>query len=169
MILAVDVQYTLNAALAAGILFSDWKSDNTQQLLLKSIDKIAPYEPGSFYKRELPCILALLSEVNINLDVIIVDGYVMLGKDNTPGLGMHLYNSLNGAIPVIGVAKKEFIGTPNACQLQRGKSQKPLYITSVGIELSLAKFYIASMHGKYRIPTLLKKVDQLCRGIDNSR
>jgi len=45
----------------------------------------------------------------------------------------------------------------------RGKSTNPLYITSEGIELEIAADLILNMHGIYRIPTLLKKVDQLCR------
>jgi deoxyribonuclease V len=167
MILATDVQYTQNSAKAAGIIFSDWDSEKPIQEIVTDINCIEPYEPGEFYKRELPCILALLPKVIHQLDMIIVDGYVNLGANAKPGLGMHLYNALNGTIPIIGVAKKSFIGTPDECKIFRGNSLNPLYITSAGITLNKAKSYILAMHGNYRNPSLLKKVDQLCRGIEN--
>lgn len=164
MIFATDVQYADDTAFAAGIVFPDWKSDEIESVIVKHIDNTASYEPGYFYKRELPCILALLSDVEVELEAIIVDGYVTLGEDKKPGLGMHLYNRIDGAVPVIGIAKKEFTGTPNECRLLRGKSKNPLFVTSVGVSLEVAKGYIAHMHGDNRIPTLIKKVDQLCRG-----
>ncbi len=166
MIFAADVQYADDTALAAGILFSGWESCRIEKTVLKAIENIAPYEPGSFYKRELPCILALLAEIGELPEAIVVDGYVSLGKTGRPGLGMHLYNSLDGTVPVIGVAKKEFADTPDECRLLRGESTRPLYVTSVGMELETAKSCVAAMHGNHRIPALLKRVDQLCRGID---
>jgi len=48
-------------------------------------------------------------------------------------------------------------------KIYRGQSTNPLYITSEGIELEKSADLILNMHGDYRIPTLLKKVDQLCR------
>ena len=47
--------------------------------------------------------------------------------------------------------------------MTRGKSQTPLFITAAGIDVHTAASFIQSMHGKFRIPTLLKQVDQLCR------
>jgi len=166
LIFATDVQYAENSALSAGLLFPHWKSDEIDRQILKTIDQIAPYEPGAFYKRELPCILSLLDEIVISLDAIVIDGFVKLGGDEKDGLGMHLYNTIQQSTPIIGVAKKAFIGTPENCQIFRGKSNNPLYITSVGVPLSEAKKLITQMHGENRIPTLLKKVDQLCRGIN---
>ena len=49
--------------------------------------------------------------------------------------------------------------------IYRGDSAKPLFVTAVGMTLEEAKAHIASMHGEHRIPTLLRRVDQLCRGI----
>ena len=166
LIFATDVQYAENNALAAGLFFPDWESDKIDQQILKTIDQIAPYEPGAFYKRELPCILSLLEDVDRSLEAIVIDGFVTLGDDKKDGLGMHLYNNIQQTIPIIGVAKKAFVGTPENCQIFRGKSNNPLYITSVGIPLSEAKKLITQMHGENRIPTLLNKVDQLCRGIN---
>lgn len=167
MIFATDVHYTENSASAAGILFTHWRSDNCKETIVKVIDKVADYHSGQFYKRELPCIMALLQELEIPPDTIVVDGYVTLGEKQKPGLGMHLYGALQQSIPVIGVAKNAFTGTPAECELIRGVSRNPLYITSVGIPLEIAKQHILSMHGGYRIPTLLKQVDQLCRSLSS--
>ena len=163
MIFAVDVDYKNEAARAAGILFSDWSAPEPESTLITIIQNIEPYEPGFFYKRELPCIPALLKKVPMPLETIIVDGYVTLGKENKPGLGMYLHQSLETSTPIIGVAKKSFKDTPEECKLWRGQSKNPLYITSVAMSLKKAKSHIKNMHGQHRIPTLLKSVDQLCR------
>ncbi|TQV88753.1 endonuclease V [Aliikangiella coralliicola] len=165
MKLAIDVQYEHNSSIVAGVLFPDWNSDTVHRTITKKIEGVAPYEPGSFYKRELPCILSLLEEIEETLDAIVIDGFVTLGADHSKGLGMHLYDAINQSTSVIGVAKKTFAGTPEECQIFRGTSQKALFVTAVGISLSEAKNLVVAMHGKNRNPTLLKKADQLCRGI----
>ena len=165
MILATDTQYGDDTALSAGVLFSKWTSDKVDHCIIKTIDKIEPYQSGSFYKRELPCILALLDDIHEQLEVIVIDGFVNLGHEAKDGLGMRLYDAIDRSTQIIGVAKKAFINTPKVCQLLRGTSQKPLFVTSVGIPLNDAKNHVKMMHGQNRIPTQLKKVDQLCRGI----
>ena len=170
MLLATDIQYedtsANGSAVAAGILFSSWIDDECDRTFTKKVTGIAPYEPGNFYKRELPCILELLTEVNLNeVTAIVVDGYVLLGKAQKPGLGMHLFEAIDRVVPVIGVAKNRFADTPEECEILSGSSLSPLFVTSVKMPLAVAKANIEGMHGENRIPTLLKKVDQLCRGI----
>ncbi|GLS25143.1 endonuclease V [Marinibactrum halimedae] len=165
MILAIDVQYSDHSALAAGVLFDSWVSSHPIECFIKAVPDIQPYEPGAFYKRELPCILALLEEIPDNIEVIVVDGFVTLGREKKRGLGMHLYEALDNKIAVVGVAKKAFKDTPLQAEVYRGQSNKPLFVTSVGISQQQANSAIVQMHGKHRIPTLLKKADQLCRGI----
>lgn len=166
MILTIDVQYEETKALAAGLIFSCWEEDDVERVILKQIPHIEPYEPGQFYKRELPCILEILAAVDEQLDCIVIDGFVTLGSNGKAGLGMHLYHHLDKKVPVIGVAKKAFQDTPKECEVIRGSSAKPLFVTAVGYPLAQAKLLVENMHGNNRIPTLLKKVDQLCRGID---
>ena len=163
---ALDVQYNNNEnAVVACIGFENW--DDKKPLYIKThlIEKIEPYQAGLFYKRELPCLLEALKGLN-NIEYIVVDGYVWLEEENHSGLGMYLYNALDRKIPIIGVAKNRFNNTPKKCELLRGESKKPLYISTVDIELEEAKRYIASMDGKYRFPTLLKDVDSLARGAE---
>ena len=49
------------------------------------------------------------------------------------------------------------------CEIYRGKSNKPLYVTCVGEELIIAKQQITSTFGDHRSPVLLKIADQSCR------
>jgi len=162
MILAVDVNYYDDmSAKVAGVLFEHWDDREPTQILTSLIPKVNEYISGQFYKRELPCILDILKQVEYKLDYIVVDGYVYL--NDKMGLGAYLYEALDKKIKIIGVAKSEFRDISTDTYLYRGESKKPLYITSAGVDLRQAKEFIASMHGNYRFPTLLKEVDRLCR------
>ncbi len=166
MILAVDVSYQGDTALVGGVLFRDWSDDKPARELLISCSVPDNYLPGQFYRRELPCIVALLQQVTEPLTCIVIDGFVYLGRAQEPGLGKHLRDMLDNNVAVIGVAKTPYRDTPESCQLLRGKSRKPLYVTADGMDLEKAKFLVTSMHGQDRLPTLLKRVDRLCRGAD---
>lgn len=163
MILAVDVDYRDGGASIAGIAFENWQDVREISVFRSILDDIEDYIPGQFYRRELPCILKLIEEHQIATDSIVIDGFVYLDGKSRPGLGKHLYDALQGRISVLGVAKRPFKGIARECELYRESSKKPLYITSIGMSLSDAKHHIKSMHGKYRIPDLLKKADQLSK------
>jgi deoxyribonuclease V len=131
--------------------------------LVERVSPVAPYEPGQFYRRELPCLLAVLGKIPDAVEAIVVDGYVWLADEQTPGLGGHLFQALGGTIPVIGVAKTQFRSARASQAVLRGGSQRPLYITAAGMSREAAAHHIQAMHGPHRIPTLLKRVDQICR------
>ena len=163
MKLAVDVDYQDDTAQIAGVAFNDWTDAESLAIYTSSLSDVQAYEPGYFYKRELPCILKLLEEHELNPDCIIIDGFVYLDGKKEAGLGKYLYDALNGKSSIIGVAKRRFRNTPESCEVYRGQSSKSLYVTSEGLPPDTAKEHIASMHGSYRIPDLLKKADQVCR------
>lgn len=158
----VDVGYGGQQAVSACLLFDQWTSAQPSQALVRTFSPIAPYVPGQFYRRELPCLLATLSQVARTFDTVVVDGYVWLGEGLRPGLGAYLFEALGGQVAVIGVAKTVFRGTL-AIEVQRGQSKRPLYVTAVGMKPETAAQHIAGMHGPYRVPTLLREVDQLSR------
>jgi deoxyribonuclease V len=161
MIAAFDVHYLKNVcASAAAVLFSDYSDAEPEAVYTQFLPGAADYIPGEFYRRELPCILTLLGQINKVPDEMVVDGYVMLG--NRPGLGQYLFNSFDGRIPVIGVAKSKFEGAAGT-EVFRGGSIHPLYVTSAGVNLQKASERIRTMYGAHRIPTLLKRVDLLAR------
>ncbi|WP_342648582.1 endonuclease V [Mucilaginibacter sp. CSA2-8R] len=162
MILAFDTYYFGDQAKTVCLAFETWAATEAAMVYSETLVGIANYVPGQFYKRELPCILSLLQQIDItNVKAIVVDGYVYLNDEHAPGLGRHLYDAVQRKIPIIGVAKSNF-ATLNKSKLLllRGSSINPLYITSVGIDLQTAGQYIAAMTGLYRIPTLLKALDR---------
>lgn len=163
MIAFVDVQYAEASARAACVLARAWSDAEPAQTLVADLSPIAPYEPGAFYKRELPCLLAVLARAP-EVEVVVIDGYVWLDESMTPGLGAHLYEALGKKVPVVGVAKTAFKGSPMAEKVLRPSSAKPLFVTSVGLPASEAAAHVRAMHGDARIPTLLRRVDDLARG-----
>jgi deoxyinosine 3'endonuclease (endonuclease V) len=165
MILAFDTYYHDPAAHTVCIAFHDWTQTEPTAIYRETISGIAAYEPGAFYKRELPCILSLLRQIDLNpVTTILIDGFVYLDDNRSPGLGAHLYAALDVRIPVIGVAKTNFATLHTLKQpVVRGSSERPLYITAIGTDLDLAAQQIARMDGTFRIPTLLKLLDQQTR------
>lgn len=163
MIACVDVDYRNGGAVAACVCFQAWSDDTSASETVVQIRNVEPYRSGQFYRRELPCILALLKSLPDLPQVIVIDGYVWLG-DRQPGLGAHLYEALGRQVPVIGVAKTRFVRAEPVETVLRGRSRSPLYVTAVGMGVAEAADCIRAMQGPYRIPTLLKRVDQLSRG-----
>ncbi len=165
MILAFDTYYSGDIAKTIGLAFNDWNDETPVNIYTDTSNSIAAYEPGAFYKRELPCIHRILSAIDLDkIDIIIIDGYVILDDAGKLGLGGHLYESLDKKIPVIGVAKTSFAeNTKNVRKVYRGKSANTLYITALGIDPDVAAKYIEMMKGPYSIPSLLKQLDMLTR------
>jgi deoxyribonuclease V len=159
----VDVDYRGHEAVAACVLFRAWADGESAGDEVVRVSPVEPYHPGQFYRRELPCLVAVLGKVAAPLETVVVDGYVWLGDETSPGLGGHLYAALGGTVPVIGVAKTRFAGARAARPVVRGGSRRPLWVTAAGLDPDTAARHVAAMHGPFRIPTLLKRADQLCR------
>jgi deoxyribonuclease V len=161
MILAFDTYYFGDKAKTVCIAFNAWSDADVCGLFEETLSGIEDYEPGAFYKRELPCILSLIQKIDLApVEAVIVDGFVVLDDFGKIGLGGHLFEQLGGRVPVIGVAKSGFHNNKkNVAEAFRGDSKKPLYITAKGIGLDQARQHVASMHGKFRMPNLLKLLD----------
>jgi len=168
MIYAFDTFYYEDFAKTVCIAFEDWNSETESFIYSENTEISADYESGAFYKRELPCILSLLKKIDLKEgDLIIVDGYVTLDNSGQIGLGGYLYESLNKKYPVIGIAKNGFASEDNLRKtIFRGESKTPLFLTAGGIDTDDIKIKVENMYGAYRIPTLLKKLDQLTREKD---
>jgi deoxyribonuclease V len=159
----LDVGYRGVAAVAACVLFERWDDDRPAGEARARIAQVEAYEPGAFYRRELPCLLAVLERVRAPPRAIVIDGYVWLARGR-PGLGAHLHEALGRRTPVVGVAKTAFRGNTEAVTILRGRSARPLYVTAAGIPADEAAERVRAMHGNGRIPTLLGYVDRLSRG-----
>ena len=168
MIACIDVGYQEKSALAACVTISDWKASAPVASHSVVIRNVEDYVPGLFYKRELPCIEAVLNDLGARPDVIVIDGYVWLDAQGKKGLGAHLFELLNGEIPVIGVAKTSFATATNAIEVFRGQSSRPLWVTAIGTNEIDAANYVRSMHGNHRIPTILTLVDRLSKSSSNT-
>lgn len=169
MLICLDVDYRDPGAIAAGLLFERWSSPAAAREIVAPITGVEPYVPGSFFRRELPCLLAVLGQVPGGvgaLEAILIDGYVWLDDAGRKGLGAHLFEHLEERVPVVGVAKTSFAGTA-AIPVLRGTSKKPLWITAAGLDPAAAALQVAAMHGPHRLPTLLQRVDHLCRHAGN--
>ncbi|WP_246236341.1 endonuclease V [Flavobacterium ajazii] len=167
VILAFDTYYFDGKAKTVCIEFNQWNQSENYKIHTETIENVEEYIPGEFYRRELPCILSLLNQIGLQkIDAIIVDGFVYLDDNKKHGLGGYLYEKLGKNIPIIGVAKTNFAAiNKDKKALLRGDSQKPLFITSIGIDLEDAFEKIESMAGEFRIPTLLKELDRLTKEI----
>jgi deoxyribonuclease V len=160
----LDVCYRGIGARAACVLAESWAAQTPSSTCVQAIEKVEPYEPGSFYRRELPCLLAVLRLLPEPPAVVVVDGYVWLPPSGRPGLGARLYEALGGGTAVIGIAKSAFAGAESCAfvvPVLRGTSKRPLYVTAAGIEVGAAAQRVRGMAGKYRIPDLARMADRL--------
>ncbi len=164
MIFAIDIHYREPNAKAVGVLFN-WQDSKPQDILIKYIDEVNPYIPGEFYKRELPCILEVLELADLKtIKLIIVDSHVYINDSYKYGLGGYLWEALNKQIPVIGIAKSSFKDAKIVSkELYRGNSKKPLFLSSIGINIDEAFDEVKKLHGNFRMPTILKKLDSITK------
>ncbi len=167
MILAFDTYYYEDKARTIALQFENWQDLEESQVFDETLSGINEYVSGEFYKRELPCILSLLKQIDLtHCEAIIVDGFVVLDDEGKLGLGGYLYKALNSKIPIIGVAKNNFSKIEKLKEpVLRGESKKPLYVTAMGIDLEFAAKKIREMSGEYRFPNILKRVDSFGRDL----
>lgn len=164
----LDVHYQGAAARAACVLAESWAAASPSLTRVRDVEAVASYEPGSFYRRELPCLVAVLQLLPAPPDIAVVDGYVWLAPGDRPGLGAHLYQALGRTVPVVGIAKTVFshaASSSSVIPVLRGASRKPLFITAVGMPPELAAEFVRHMAGSYRIPTMVSLTDRLARGL----
>jgi deoxyribonuclease V len=161
VILAIDVYYKNESAKAVGVLFSTWEDDKSLHEIIERLDNIEEYEPGKFYKRELPCVLKIIEKVDLkSIETIVIDGYVYVNDDRDYGLGGMLWDKLGGKVSVIGVAKTSFYANQGTIvQVKRGQSNSPLYVSAIGMDVKQAAELIQNMKGNYRVPDILKDLD----------
>jgi len=160
---ALDVHYKDSGVVAACVVFASWSDSAPIEIVRAAVSGASPYRAGRFYLRELPCLMAVLERAGRRFDTIVIDGYVHLREDAGKGLGVHLHQALVYAPAVVGVAKNSLKIADRFLPILRGKSARPLFVSAVGCPVDRAARSILSMHGPYRIPTLLKLADHHAR------
>jgi deoxyribonuclease V len=161
----VDVHYDASDGRAACVVAEHWHDASPSEERIALVRSVKPYRPGAFYERELPCLAAVLALVQARIRAVVIDAYVDLDAQGTPGLGARLHAHLGGNVSVVGVAKTAFRGATFARQVIRGRSLKPLFVTARGLDVDLAANLVHQMHGDHRVPTLIARADRLARGI----
>lgn len=166
MIAFLDVGYRSSGARAACVLANSWQDDIAVGSYIADIASVAEYEPGQFFRRELPCLMEVLRRLPLQPVAVVIDGYVWLPSRGRAGLGAHLYEALGRRIPVIGIAKTAFAGaevSKDVVKVLRGNSKRPLFVTAVGVDLEQAAGWVKSMSGAHRMPALMAAADRLSR------
>lgn len=168
MIGFVDVGYDEIAGRArAGLVIArGWAEAVPVREVVVVVERLAPYQPGEFYRRELPPLLAVLGSLPELPEVVVVDGFVWLDGEGKAGLGAHLHRALQGKVAVVGVAKTWFQGAGAIREVHRGNSKRPLFVSAVGFDLDQAANQVRTMAGSHRVPSLIRRADQLSRGAE---
>jgi deoxyribonuclease V len=73
MIAAVDVHYVAGSGCAGCVTFADWADSKPQREYVTQRRDVHEYQPGEFWKRELPCLLAALDTVDVTLQTVVID------------------------------------------------------------------------------------------------
>lgn len=176
MILALDSYYKDNICNTSLVVFISIHDDVPYYKDTIYTEVTSEYIPGEFYKRELPGIIKILEKLQKerpdiwkSVTILITDSFITLKTEDKEwgGLGYHLKEYLNSIgctnKIIYGVAKSNFGCCEKISKLvYRGKSKTPLYVQSTH-KNNTAAGVIHNMHGEYRIPTMLKLVDQLSR------
>jgi len=164
MKLAVGVHYDGDGANACAVAFDDWQAREASRTFTTRIDRVEKAARGQTDLRALPCVLQLLREHALQPEVIVMEGVVHLDAAETPGVGRRLHDALGGRTAVIAVCRASMPGMPAQFEVFREEEAPPLVVTCAGIDLGAAKVRLRAMHGRRRIPTLLKLAARIARG-----
>lgn len=164
MKLAITVHFDGAQAQVAAVAFDAWDSPEAASTYVSRIAQVEKPARGEPDLRELHCVMQLLREHGLAPELILIDGFVHLDADETPGLGQHLFHALGGRTPVIGVSKTSRPGLPVQFEVMREEEARPLTVTCAGVDIGAAKVRVRSMHGRKRVPTLMKLVARLAKG-----
>lgn len=158
---ATDVHYLRGGgARAAVVVAGDAAFSAVLAERTAVVSAVPPYQPGAFFRRELPPLRAVLAGI-AGLGLVVVDGYVDLDPDGRPGLGAHVHAEFG--VPVIGVAKTAFRTATHAVPVLRGRSARPLFVTAAALPVTDAARLVQDMAGGFRLPDALRRADALAR------
>jgi deoxyribonuclease V len=140
------------AALAADAAFAHMLAERTAVL-----PRVAPYQPGEFYLRELPPLRAVLEDLS-GLGLLVVDGYADLDPAGRPGLGARARRVRHP-----GDRGGQVRTATHAVPVVRGSLGRPLFITAAGMPAADAADLVRRMADRYRLPDALRRADTLAR------
>lgn len=166
MKLIVAVHVDGAQATAAAVAFEAWDAAEATKTYVCRIAHVEKAVRGELDLRELPCVMQLLRECGLEPELLLFEGFVHLDADETPGLGQHLFHALGGKVPIVGVSKRSLPGLSAQCEVMREDEAPPLFVTCAGIDIGAAKARLRGMHGRKRVPTLMKLAARLAKNQD---
>ena len=166
MKLVMDVHMEGDAARVGAVAFDDWPAAEGTRNYSLAIAHVEKPAKGELDLRALPWLIQLMEANGLQPEVIVLDGFVHVDAQDTPGLGRRLHDALAGRSAVIGVSKSVFKGsdTPDQFCVFREDETPPLVVTCAGIDLGAAKARVRMMHGRKRVPTLVKLAARIAKG-----
>lgn len=164
MKLAIAVHLDGSQAQVAAVAFDAWDAPEPAKTWVSRIAQVEKHSRGEPDLRELTCVMQLLREHKLAPELVLIDGFVHLDAEETPGLGQHLFQALGGTTPVIGVSKTGRPGLLSAqFEVMREDEARPLIVTCAGLDIGAAKARVRAMHGRKRVPTLMKLAARLAK------
>ena len=163
MKLVVAVQQVGSAAHAVALLFEAWDQPEATRVYGASVQPGGKPARGEPDLREVACVLQLLDQCALQPELIVIDGLVHLDAAETPAMGHQLYQALSGRTAVIGVSKTLPPELPAQFHVMREDEAPAIAVTCAGIDLASAKARLRAMHGRKRLPTLLKLAARLAK------
>ncbi|WP_284616393.1 endonuclease V [Aquabacterium humicola] len=163
MKLAAAVHLKDDVAWAAAVTFDEWDAREALRTVTSRIDGLEKPAPGELDLREAAALAQLLGRHGLQPDTIVIDGPVHIDAAETPGWGRALFDALGGRIPIIGISAAALRGLPAQFEVHREEEGRPVLVTCAGLDLGAAKARVRTMHGKRRMPTLLKLAARTAR------
>ena len=148
----------------AAVAFDEWDAGEASRTFASRLSPVDPPVRGPRGTVELAAVLQLLREHTLDPEVIVIDGPVHLDAVEKPGWGRQLFDALGGRSAVIGISTRAVPGLPTQFEVWRDDEARPLVVTCIGIDLGAAKVRVRTMHGRRRVPTLMKLAARLARG-----
>jgi deoxyribonuclease V len=165
MKLVMDYQIDGDAARVGAVAFDDWSAGEGTKNYALDVAHVEKAAKGELDLRALPWLIRLLEANRLQPEAIVLEGFVHLDAQDTPALGRRLHDTLGGRTAVIGVSRSPFKGdTPDQFCVFREEETPPLVVTCAGIDLGAAKARIRVMHGRKRVPTLMKLAARIAKG-----
>ena len=162
LVMAVHLQG--DSARVAAVAFDDWAAPEGTRSYALDIAHVDKPAKGELDLRALAWLVHLINDNGLQPEVIVLDGLVHLDAQETPALGRRLHDTLGGRTAVIGVSKSGFKDAPAQFEVHREEETAPLVVTCAGIDLGAAKARIRTMHGRKRVPTLMKLAARIAKG-----
>jgi len=162
----------------AGVVLWDMHARREVESHTASRPLVFPYVPGLLSFREAPAVLAALSELDQEPDVIMCDGQ---GLAHPRRLGIACHVGVFVDLPSVGCAKSRLVGTHRTpgfrrgatvrlidrgeiigCVLRTRDNVRPLYV-SIGhrLDLETARRLVLRCGGGFRLPEPTRRADHL--------